>query len=153
MKCIFCESVNNNPDALIISKDKNVVTFLDKFPRTRAHMLIAPKQHFRDIYSIPKELKIEIFNQLSLFCDVLKEYGAKGINIGSNIGALAGQQVPHFHIHLIPRYEKNDAVEIEPAFKNTPWDQKSLSISIEEMKQICHELRQLYRKWLCPKVT
>jgi histidine triad (HIT) family protein len=145
-KCIFCSSVIANPEALIITMNEQVVVFLDKFPRTRGHLLVAPAQHFQDFYSIPPETRTAVFDHVGRFCDVLKAYGAKGINIGSNIGEVAGQQVPHFHIHVIPRYEKDDAVEIEPAFVNTPWRQKSLSLPDEEMRQVCNEISRLHRE-------
>jgi len=144
--CIFCKHVINNPDSLTIYKDDEVVVFLDKFPRTKGHLLVAPAKHEADFHAIPPDTRTKIFEKVSLFCDILKTYGAKGINLGSNIGAMAGQQVPHFHIHVIPRYEKDDAIEIEPAFVNTPWRQKSLTLSNEEMNAICSDLKQLYQE-------
>jgi len=144
--CLFCKNVINNPNALVIYKDEHVVVFLDKFPRTKGHCIVAPAVHFSDIYSIPSDVRMNVFKHLGLCCDVLKEYGAKGINIGANIGEIAGQQVQHFHFHVIPRYVKDDAKEIEPAFINTPWRQKQLELSDEEMIEICNNIKELYLK-------
>lgn len=145
-KCVFCSSVIADPNSLIITKNEQVVVFLDLFPRNKGHLLVAPIHHFQDFFLIPCETRQAIFKYVGHFCDVLKSYGAKGINIGSNIGKIAGQQIPHFHVHVIPRYEKDDAIEIEPAFVNTPWRQKSLSLTDEEMRQICNELNRLHKE-------
>ncbi|MBI5555430.1 MAG: HIT family protein [Elusimicrobia bacterium] len=146
VNCLFCRKAIENNEALTVFKDKDVVIVLDIYPRTKGHLVVATTQHYESMYDVPEAVLANVFRAMSLSCKVLKEYGSKGINIGANIGKVAGQQVPHFHIHVIPRYEKDDAIEIEPAFKDTPWRQKSLNLPEEEMKEICTNLKVLYDK-------
>ena len=58
--------------------------------------------------------------------NILEMTDAKGLNVLSNIHEIAGQTVPHFHVHLIPRYDENDAINIE--FKESqPQNLKALA--------------------------
>lgn len=143
-KCVFCRKALQNNEAFTVCKDDGVAGVLDIFPRTKGHMLIAPIEHYATLFDMPKDLTEAVFRTVVKSCKILREFGAKGVNLGSNIGEIAGQQMPHFHVHVIPRYEKDDAVEIEPAFVNTPWRQKCVRLSADEMKQIAYELRRLY---------
>ncbi len=144
MACVFCTQVINNEESLTISKDDDVVIFLDKYPRTKGHVCIAPTGHYQTIFETPLEVAKKVMAVVADFSNALKEYGAKGINVGINIGKVAGQQVSHFHVHMIPRYEMDDAIEIEPAFTNTPWRHKSLELGEEEMRTICNDLSDIF---------
>lgn len=146
MRCIFCANVIAKEDSLTVYRDDTVIVFLDRFPRTRGHVCVAPVAHYASLFDTPAEISNKVMGMVVDFSKVLKDYGAKGINIGSNVGEVAGQQVPHFHVHVIPRYEKGDAIEIEPAFVDTPWRSKSLKLSEEEMRQICNDLAALFRE-------
>jgi diadenosine tetraphosphate (Ap4A) HIT family hydrolase len=75
-------------------------------PVTPGHALVATKRHVASWFEASREEQVELMSVLDLVRDaVLKEHAPKGFNIGINDGVVAGQTVPHLHVHLIPRYE------------------------------------------------
>lgn len=104
--CIFCEIANGNIPANVVYEDDQVIAFLDVAPTSYGHTLVVPKQHtesFLDcdpallhhVMDVAQQLSNKLMNNLN--CD--------GINVLTNVKEAAGQTVPHFHVHLIPRYE------------------------------------------------
>lgn len=142
--CILCKKAIQGSEGYIVYQDGDVTILLDIFPRTKGHLMVVPTVHYETVYDLPEAVATKYYEAIHLSCLALRQYGAKGINVGSNIGSVAGQQLSHFSYHVIPRYEKDDAIEIEPAFKDTPWRQKSIKLSDEEMKQICADLKNIY---------
>lgn len=105
--CIFCKIVNGEIPSYTIYENDYVKVFLDINPMSDGHTLIIPKKHFESIMDIDKEYLMEIENTSMLFtrvlCDVLN---ADGVTRMQNNGY--GQDVKHYHMHLIPRYKNND---------------------------------------------
>ncbi len=114
--CIFCKIVNGEIDSEKIYENENVLAFLDIFPATEGHTIIIPKKHYEDIFNIPKDVlkeNIEVAQKISF---LLKEkLGAEGINLINSNNKIAQQDVPHYHIHVIPRYSRD---EFEIVFKD-----------------------------------
>ena len=108
--CIFCMLAGGQIPTATLYEDDDFRVILDAGPATKGHCLILPKAHYADIYEMPEELltkaivlakKMAIRLTEALQCD--------GINIVQNNRPAAGQTVFHFHIHLIPRYENDNA--------------------------------------------
>ncbi|MBI4665505.1 MAG: HIT family protein [Nitrospinae bacterium] len=144
MACVFCSEVIGKTGGLEIYNDGETAVFLDKFPRTRGHICVAPVEHHQDPFVSAPELARKVMTMVVDAGRALTEYGAKGVNIGINVGKVAGQQVPHFHVHVIPRYEAGDVVEIEPAFVDTPWRQKSIKLTEAETNEIRDRLTVIF---------
>lgn len=107
--CIFCKLANGQIPTNSIYEDDDFNVILDASPATKGHALILPKEHYANIFEIDEEIlgkaaklakKIMIKEKDNLKCD--------GYNLLQNNGEVAGQTVFHFHMHLIPRYEKDD---------------------------------------------
>ncbi len=115
--CIFCKISNKEIPAEIIYEDANVMAFLDINPRFKGHALVIPRIHFERLDQLPDEMISHLFMVVKRVAKTLvDELGAKGYNILSNNGKVAGQVVPHVHIHIIPRYEEKHAgIGIEAA--------------------------------------
>lgn len=97
--CIFCEI-----DEFFL-ENQLAGAFFDKYPVNAGHLLIIPKSHKADYFSLSKEEKAAMDELLVQAKGVLeKESQPSGYNIGVNCGVAAGQSVMHCHIHLIPRY-------------------------------------------------
>ena len=78
-------------------------------PANKGHALIIPKEHFDDIYSIDAETAAKIFTIATEVAKAQKaELNPDGLNILQNNGEAAGQTVFHFHMHLVPRYIKDN---------------------------------------------
>ena len=72
------------------------IDFKDKFTAIKIH------------FGEPGNIAYIRHNYVAALVDLLKEMGAKGINILTNVGEMAGQSVPHFHVHVIPRYVRGE---------------------------------------------
>lgn len=108
--CIFCKLAAGEIPSATIYEDQEFRVLLDLNPATRGHALILPKEHFMDIFEMPEEWVAKAFALAKRMSEKMKEVlGCDGLNIVQNNGAVAGQTVFHFHIHLIPRYENDGA--------------------------------------------
>ncbi len=105
ISCPFC---NPNFETKIIAEIATAYAIYDKYPVNKGHALIIPKRHIANYFDLSFKEQSAINLLLN---DVEKELKRKfnpdGFNIGVNINEVAGQTIPHVHIHLIPRY-KND---------------------------------------------
>ena len=102
---IFCRIIKGEIPANKIYEDDDVLAILDISQTTAGHSLVIPKAHYESLLSCPKETldKVMLVAQRIGQAEVAV-LGAKGINYLINCGEAAGQTVPHFHIHVIPRY-------------------------------------------------
>lgn len=106
MDCIFCKIINGEIPSYTIYEDEIVKVFLDINPNTNGHMLIIPKKHFFNIVDIDSKTMSHIFEvQKKLYKLVKEKLNAEGATFAQNNDL--GQDVKHYHMHLIPRY-KND---------------------------------------------
>ena len=107
--CIFCKLANGVFATNSIYEDENFNVILDVSPATKGHALILPKAHYADIHEMPSDLLAEA---IKVAQKVIKHatpiLGCDGYNVLQNNGTAAGQTVFHYHMHLIPRYEKDD---------------------------------------------
>lgn len=120
--CIFCKIVRKQAPASVIYDDETVMVFLDIRPLNIGHALVIPKAHYVDIFDIrEKELSQlhKVAKQVSLA--VKKATNADGISIIQQNGKAAGQDIFHFHVHVVPRFEGqklppfSDLIEVERA--------------------------------------
>ena len=104
--CIFCKLSNGDIPTNALYEDDVVKVIFDLNPASKGHVLILPKNHFDDIYSMDDATAAHVFQVAVKVAKAMKEtLGCEGLNIVQNNGEIAGQTVFHFHMHLIPRYE------------------------------------------------
>ena len=85
-------------------EDGDVVAFMDIQPVNAGHVLVVPREHFESLEDVPHSLATHLFDIARQLAPVVKhDGGADGMNILVNSGAAAGQDVFHYHVHLIPR--------------------------------------------------
>ena len=102
--CIFCEIVKGNIPCYKVYEDDTCVAFLDISQATIGHTLVVPKKHARNIFELEEGDAAHIFKVVKVLSSkICKNLGVKDVNVLNNNGALAGQTVDHFHIHIIPR--------------------------------------------------
>ena len=110
--CIFCKIANGDIPSRTIYENEKFRVILDNGPATDGHALVLPKEHFANLFEIPQDWAAEAAKTAKEAAMLLKDkLGAEGVNIVQNNGELAGQTVPHYHVHVIPRY-KNDGQRI-----------------------------------------
>jgi len=87
-------------------EDGTVIAFMDIQPVNAGHVLVVPKTHYETLRDIPREVGQHMYEVATRLIPVIQHVsGAEDMNIVVNSGAAAGQNVFHYHIHLIPRRE------------------------------------------------
>ncbi len=110
-ECIFCKIIEGKIPCNKIYENKNTLAFLDINPINKGHTLVIPKEHSKNILDVnQKDLDDVSETVRKLAPKIKKAVKAEGINIMSSNGEAAGQEVPHLHIHIIPRF-KDDKLE------------------------------------------
>lgn len=110
--CIFCKLANGIIPTNSLYEDDVVKVIFDAGPASSGHVLILPKEHFDNVYSLDDDTAAHIFQVAVKVAKALKEgLNLEGLNIVQNNGEIAGQTVFHFHMHIIPRY-KGDTVNV-----------------------------------------
>ncbi len=104
MDCIFCGIVAGDIPAKMVYSDDQAIAFLDIQPWHVGHTLVIPRRHTSDLLSDPAALT-DIAPAISATSKLLVDrLGADGLNLLSSSGNVAGQEVFHLHVHLVPRY-------------------------------------------------
>ena len=110
--CIFCKLANGIIPTNSLYEDDELKVIFDASPASKGHVLIIPKQHFDNVYSLDDDTAAHIFQTAVKVSGALKDgLGLEGLNIVQNNGEIAGQTVFHFHMHIIPRI-KGDTVNV-----------------------------------------
>lgn len=106
MDCIFCRIIKGEIPSYTVYENEHVKAFLDISPISNGHTLIIPKQHFENLYEMEEETLKQIELASQKVGQLLKEkLGCQGITRMQNNEY--GQDVKHYHMHVIPRYAKD----------------------------------------------
>ena len=98
--CIFCRKVD------LIYEGDLIYISQDKYPVSPGHLLIVPKRHVPNYFDCTNNEVAELWDALHLAKQIIEnDHKPDSYNIGVNVSKVAGQSIPHTHIHLIPRYE------------------------------------------------
>jgi len=132
--CIFCKIASGEIPSKIITKTKNSIAFLDAFPLTKGHTIVIPKNHREKIQDM------SVKENSDLFCTVYKIISKVDKLTGATLVAVhngrdAGQEIPHVHVHLVPRSANDSGGPIHCLFDST------LSISDSELNKIYEKLK------------
>ena len=136
MDCIFCKIVNGEIKSRLIMESKNSVAFLDAFPVTKGHTLVIPKTHYGKIQDMTQDDSTDLFRVVyEVVPKIDKITGSTLLAIHN--GKESGQEIPHVHVHLIPRQSNDLAGPVHSMFKNRP------NLSDEEFDQL-HRMLKSY---------
>ena len=121
--CIFCKIANGEIPSTTLYEDEDFRVILDLGPATRGHALLLPKNHFANLFELDDETAQKAILVAKKIAGKMKDaLGADGFNLVQNNGEAAGQTVFHFHMHLIPRYETDNAGILWEPGETTPED-------------------------------
>ena len=102
--CVFCKIVRGELPCDLIYDDELVLAFLDIAPLAPGHTLIIPKEHHTSVTTLPAEPSARLMQMAPVLGSALmRATGAGGFNLLLSNGTVAGQVVPHVHMHIIPR--------------------------------------------------
>ncbi len=103
--CIFCAIVKGEAPASFTHQDDSVVAFMDIQPITHGHMLVVPREHAVLMKDVNETAAMRAFWVARRMAAIARHtLGASGVNLIVMDGEAAFQDVPHFHVHVIPRY-------------------------------------------------
>jgi histidine triad (HIT) family protein len=118
--CPFCKMARHEMDHVSVLDDGEVLGIMDLYPATAGHVLVFPKKHIETLYQMRADLGARIITTAIMVAKVLKEkLSPDGLNLIQSNGIAAGQTVPHFHLHVVPRY-KGDPVILQFGHGTTP---------------------------------
>lgn len=103
-KCIFCKIVNGEIPSFKVYEDDNFFGFLTIKPHVKGHTLLIPKSHFEEILVTPDEVSTTLFQTGKDLAKKMKTI----FSPDKMAFVLAGQGVPHLHLHLIPMNHESD---------------------------------------------
>ena len=134
MDCIFCKIASKEIPAKILVETKSCIGFLDAFPLARGHALVIPKNHYEKLQDLPPDINTEVFSIVhSLISRVDSLTGATLMAVHN--GKDSGQEIPHVHVHLIPRSSEDSAGAVHSMFS------QKLELSESEINELCSKLR------------
>ncbi len=124
--CPFCQMVRGELQAIKVYEDAEVLAIMDLYPATRGHILVLTKRHIENIYSLPDDLGARIMEVVIKISRAVKSRLAPdGLNLIQANEAAAWQTIPHFHVHILPRYV-NDSVVLRFGHGRDPADREKL---------------------------
>ena len=112
---IFCKIITGEIPGKTVYEDETVIVIMDINPRSNGHLLVIPKKHYQDIYDIETKTLNHILEIAKKMSKILTEkLNCQGITLEENNGSC--QEVKHFHLHIIPRYEEKEEKSIEEIY-------------------------------------
>ncbi|HXR11951.1 MAG TPA: HIT family protein [Gaiellaceae bacterium] len=106
MSCVFCDIVAGEAPASMVHEDERTVTFLDIRPITPGHLLVVPREHAAYLAELDPEDGAQLFRVGMRAAAALRSSSLRceGVNFHLADGVVAGAEVFHVHLHVIPRY-------------------------------------------------
>jgi histidine triad (HIT) family protein len=133
--CIFCKIIAGKIPSRVIMQNEKATALLDAFPLSVGHSLVIPKSHYAKVQHMSKQDAMAVFEivwKLVGAVETGSEVNASTIAIHN--GSEAGQEVPHVHVHIVPRKRGDGAGAIHSMFKVKP------KLSSQEMDSLCERI-------------
>lgn len=119
LDCVFCKIAKGEISAKIILETEKSLAFLDAFPLAKGHALVIPKNHYEKIQDMPSEINSDLFDLVHKTISKIDKITNATLMAVHN-GKASGQEIPHVHVHLIPRNTSDSAGPVHNMFKNKP---------------------------------
>lgn len=101
--CVFCRIIGGEEMVSLIHEDDQSLVFMDIHPVSRGHALVVSREHHPQIWNVPEETLMHCLAVSRRIANGIKQStGAESVNVFCADGDAGGQDVPHFHLHLIP---------------------------------------------------
>ncbi len=129
MDCIFCKIVSGETPAFKVYEDEHTLVIMDIAKDVDGHMIALPKKHVKCILDCDEQTLARLMLSVKKVANhCIHDCGYDGVNLLNANDESAGQSVPHFHIHIIPR-KNGDGIDAWPKFNGVDHE-------IEELFQI-----------------
>jgi len=119
--CVFCKIITGKIPARVVAENEKAMALLDAFPLAVGHTIVIPKQHYAKVQDMNEHDAMAVFELLWKV--------ARAVEVGSDVndstiaihnGPDAGQEIPHMHLHIVPRKKGDGAGAIHSMFKTKP---------------------------------
>ena len=133
--CVFCKIIAGDISAKVIMQNEKAMALLDAFPLAPGHTLVIPKSHYAKVQQMSEQDAMAVFEliwKLAGAVETCSQVNASTIAIHN--GSEAGQEVPHVHVHIVPRKRDDGAGAIHSMFKVKP------KLSPQEMDSLCERI-------------
>jgi histidine triad (HIT) family protein len=123
-ECVFCSLVAGDAEASVVYEDDRLLAFMDLHPVNAGHVLLVPKEHATSMAEVDEDTGAHTFRVAMRMQQAIRASGVRceGINLFVADGEAAFQDVFHFHLHVIPRFE-GDPFKISADWKEAPRSQ------------------------------
>ena len=128
MDCIFCKIISKQIPAKILNETSHSICFLDAFPLANGHVLVIPKNHHKKIQDMTSAENSDLFSLVHTMMSKVDSITGSTL-LAIHNGENAGQEVPHVHVHLIPRSKSDSAGPVHSMFN------PSLKLSDSEIEK------------------
>ncbi len=136
MNCIFCKIISGEIQSKFLKETAHSVSLLDAYPLARGHVLVIPKRHRQKIQDMSIEENADLFALVHAMTSKVDALTGSTL-IAVHNGRGAGQEIPHVHVHLVPRNSSTDtAGPIHSMFGSS-----ELNISKSESDEIYDKLK------------
>ena len=134
MDCIFCKIISKEISTKILYEDDDTISFLDAFPVAKGHTLVIPKAHYAKIQDLPFDVNQKLFDTVHKMTSKVDSLEGSTL-IAIHNGKESGQEIPHVHVHLIPRSNDDSAGPVHSMFKD------KIELSESEIDSIYNQLK------------
>lgn len=133
--CPFCLNLNQSNGCIFVHRDEQFASFVNPAQHQPGSLLVIPVGHYPSILDLPEHLIRDIYAHVHrLSGAAVRAFGATGVNVFQNNGLDAGQTVPHYHVHVVPRYAGGDPAKVFS-------EKEAVRIDIAERQRIADAIR------------
>ncbi len=119
MCCIFCNIVSGSIPSRKIYETAKSLAFLDAFPLVHGHVLVIPKIHYVKIQEMTQQDNADLFETVRVVTKKIERLAPSSL-VAVHNGKESGQEVPHVHVHVIPRRQEDGAGPVHNMFTKRP---------------------------------
>lgn len=119
MDCIFCNIVSGKIPARKIHETSKSIAFLDAFPLIKGHTLVIPKTHYTKIQEMTESDNADLFETVRILTGKIERLAPSSL-VAVHNGKESGQEIPHVHVHIIPRRQEDGVGPVHSMFTKRP---------------------------------
>lgn len=135
--CVFCKIAAGHLPASVVYEDNMVLAFMDIQPANPGHVLVVPRRHFETLADMDETTGMHLFQIAMRIEQAIRNADGiqcEGSNLVQSNGAAAGQEIPHMHLHIIPRFS-GDTVKLHFGDSSKP-DSSSLNAIADAIEAV-----------------
>lgn len=119
MDCIFCNIVSGKIPSRKIHETATSLAFLDAFPLVKGHALVIPKAHYVKLQEMTQSDNADLFETVRVLAEKIERLAPSSL-VAVHNGKESGQEIPHVHVHIIPRRAEDGIGPVHSMFTKRP---------------------------------